>query len=872
MGSAQSSTRAAHGEQAAHSHSLYNANAAGHQHQASATPSSPPSVQALPPSRSIFSNSRHSILADSWTRQSRRLSLDADTTLTDRPLDQTQGPSYDPEDRPLFHSNHDPPVEPHAERPPNWRHSTMSRLGSRLLPDSVARGLTNSGEETAEEGQALRNGMSSRIRPSPYQQVIAQSEDERHSRTSSFRRRATERRREPTRASVRRLFSSNTEPLPLHTASQPMVGRSSTIDSIDNLQEDSLSIPDMPRRSGTRLARVRRSLSASVGSLLGVSDRLSNRRLHSPPLRPSRAALAEDSDELLSQPHLTDHRHGNEDGAPHELDAVEPETRNLLSSSRITSGMSTIRRFHGLRSRSTRLIRRGEHPPLSQVLQLAAAAIAAQLSGTTINSVDGSHLNGEGFDGSIQNFVQTLQEAASAQAGQNIDLNASEGDLPPVNFMRVFQFPNDENGTPMAAQPSPPSTNGSGDIHDSGSLDRSVTLVLVGVRSMPNIHDGSPNENGTLGPSLDTLLSLPFLPPANVLRNGSSGALFRRSDTRVRPQNRRHSMTNFNFPQQYESQRHSRARAATRSSAENGLLTPMSESPPGPVPPPSTPADIRSGHATPNRRPSSASAAHASGLPDLNEDQDNYSAPLPAESAFNTARQRRRSDSEFARRPELSSGNSRRNGVVEPDRPHNGAGRSWLIYVVGTNVSPDHPAFTMPSLFTDNPSYEDMQMLSTLLGPVKPPVATQSDVEAAGGLFRVVLRGSTLVAEAMHDLQHAVAVELGERCLICLCDYVQDEQVRQINTCRHVYHRQCIDEVSLAPELGYVTLLTGNSGLQQDETAVLCAEARVLKRPHRPQPRLMRTPTQEQQGILPEWLSEKENNYDGCGNALRMII
>jgi len=744
----------------------------------------------------------------------------------------------------------------------------MSRLGSRLLPDSVARGLTNSGEETAEEGQALRNGLSSRIRPSPYQQVIAQPEDE----STSFRRRATERRREPTRASFRRLFSSNTEPLPLRIGAQPTARRPSTISSTDNLHQDSLSIRNMPRRSGTRLARVRRSLSASVGSLLGVPDRLSNRRLHSPPLRPSRAALADDSDELLSQPHLADHRHETEDGSPHELDAVEPETRNLLSSSRITSGMSTIRRFHGLRSRSTRLIRRGEHPPLSQVLQLAAAAIAGQLSGTTINPVDGSRLNGEGFDGSIQNFVQTLQEAASAQAGQNIDLNASEGDLPPVNFMRVFQFPNDENGTPMAAQPNPQSTNGSADNHDGGSLDRSVTLVLVGVRSMPNIHEGSSNENGTLGPSLDTLLSLPFLPPANVLRNGSSGALFRRSDTRVRPQNRRHSMTNFNFPQQYESQRHTRARAGTRTSVENGLLTPMSESPPGPVPPPSTPADIRSGHATPNRRPSSASAAHASGLPDLNEDQDSYSAPLPAESAFNTARQRRRSDSEFARRPELSSGNSRRNGVVEPDRPLNGAGRSWLIYVVGTNVSPDHPAFTMPSLFTDNPSYEDMQMLSTLLGPVKPPVATRSDVEAAGGLFRVVLRGSTLVAEPIHDVQNVVPIDLGERCLICLCDYVQDEQVRQINTCRHVYHRQCIDEVSLAQEVQYVTLLTGISGLPQDETVVPCAEVRVLRRPRRPRLRLMPTLTQEKPDVLHKWSSGNENNYDGCGNALQMII
>src|SRR6202007_948841 len=108
-------------------------------------------------------------------------------------------------------------------------------------------------------------------------------------------------------------------------------------------------------------------------------------------------------------------------------------------------------------------------------------------------------------------------------------------------------------------------------------------------------------------------------------------------------------------------------------------------------------------------------------------------------------------DSEFARRPELGSGAARRNGVVEPDHPPTGTGRSWLLYVVGTNVSPDHPAFTMPSLFTDNPSYEDMQMLSTLLGPVKPPVATQEDVSAAGGTFRLVVQETGLTGEPLSE-------------------------------------------------------------------------------------------------------------------------
>ena len=128
-----------------------------------------------------------------------------------------------------------------------------------------------------------------------------------------------------------------------------------------------------------------------------------------------------------------------------------------------------------------------------------------------------------------------------------------------------------------------------------------------------------------------------------------------------------------------------------------------------------------------------------------------------------------------------------------------GAGRSWLIYVVGTNVSADHPAFTMPSLFTDNPSYEDMQMLSALLGPVKPPVASREDVTSAGGLFRLVLQDAGLVAISIgSEMETAVALTLGERCLICLCDYEVAEEVRQLTKCQHAFHRECIDEVSLS--------------------------------------------------------------------------
>src|SRR6202012_5134811 len=110
------------------------------------------------------------------------------------------------------------------------------------------------------------------------------------------------------------------------------------------------------------------------------------------------------------------------------------------------------------------------------------------------------------------------------------------------------------------------------------------------------------------------------------------GALVRRSDGRNRSTARLHSMTNFSFPAQYESQRHQRTRTqASRLSSHSDQTAPstpeagvgptlVSETPPGPHPPPSTPADIRSGHATPIRRPSSASATPNPTLSELDED------------------------------------------------------------------------------------------------------------------------------------------------------------------------------------------------------------------------------------------------------------
>ena len=87
-----------------------------------------------------------------------------------------------------------------------------------------------------------------------------------------------------------------------------------------------------------------------------------------------------------------------------------------------------------------------------------------------------------------------------------------------------------------------------------------------------------------------------------------------------------------------------------------------------------------------------------------------------------------------------------------------------------------------------------MILLSSLLGPVKPPVASQTDINSAGGIFRLVEYAGSLVAEAVEGAG-TIQIQDGERCLICLSDYEVAEEVRELNKCKHVFHKDCIDQV-----------------------------------------------------------------------------
>ncbi|KAF2725893.1 hypothetical protein K431DRAFT_290388 [Polychaeton citri CBS 116435] len=193
----------------------------------------------------------------------------------------------------------------------------------------------------------------------------------------------------------------------------------------------------------------------------------------------------------------------------------------------------------------------------------------------------------------------------------------------------------------------------------------------------------------------------------------------------------------------------------------------------------------------------------------------------------------RRSDSmPYMHYPRFASGHPRRNGVVEPDnlpalsrsttqaatdgdgeggaQREGAAGsndsRSWIIYVLGGSYPENHPILTTPSLFTENPTYEDMMLLSALLGPAKAPVASEEDVNNAGGIYTIerhpiistdAEKTANLVAiatEACEDgSKETVELESGHRCLVCLCDFEVKDTARRLVKCRHLFHKECID-------------------------------------------------------------------------------
>ena len=128
-----------------------------------------------------------------------------------------------------------------------------------------------------------------------------------------------------------------------------------------------------------------------------------------------------------------------------------------------------------------------------------------------------------------------------------------------------------------------------------------------------------------------------------------------------------------------------------------------------------------------------------------------------------------------------------------------------------------------------------MLLLSSLLGPAKPPVASPEDVASASGTYCIKQSADTLVAEATQGMSQ-IRIGSTERCLVCLEEYQSGDEVRQLKKCSHLFHRECIDVVCSIPSK-YSEVDThqcsGFSGSLLGVIPALCAEGKGLTRRRR---------------------------------------
>ncbi|KAL8965273.1 MAG: hypothetical protein Q9197_006591 [Variospora fuerteventurae] len=799
-----------------------------------------------------------------------------DIAAQDRIFYQQQG------QRPLVHMEElgmrDAPITHITASPMPRRLSTFSRLASRIMPSHSTNRSSESDQEGEVQARPLRRRISERI-----SSHLADDSNPGPSRRFSMLNPLT--RGPPLTPLPRRRREiapiSGPYPLVLDGSVQAPDLVPATAEHRDNAEAHLTDHQGFqprrryPSRRDSRLSRFRRSLSLPFESMRPMSGlwSLGTNVAQTPPERPPRSSIPGDPDYLLPPLAVADTRldmenpvlqsripEDGEQAMPGILPGGQASDSQRTGSDRwadrgTNSGREARRMPNMLRGRSSRLIRRQDEGPLPRILHLAAVAIAAQLSGNPDQAITNLQAVGvDGFDDSLNNLFRTLHEAtdtmnSAPNANRPSDSATSLGSLPPLNFLRVFRFVNTNrdadthDNSSNTARPSSANVNGDPPPPDeepaNAAEGRTVTLVVVGVRSVPSDHIGH-DDVATTGPSLEALLNMPLTPaaPSSLFRGSGSGSLLRRSDGRSRlPRPRRGSAGGSSpFPGNHNRQRQHRFNSSSNGS---GISTPATASssisgladlPSGSHPPPSTPAETglspyASGTTTPNRRPSSASAMHQPPISarDMAYTPTDDTSSASDQYATNPVHQRRRSDSEFARHRNFGAGASRRNGVVAPDgvEAENNLGsgsRSWLIYVVGTNISENHPALTTPSLFTDvsllilpsrqwcwinltvlqNPTYEDMLLLSSLLGPARPPVASREDVASAPGVFRVRKSAGTLIAAALQGTQH-LSITVGERCLVCLCDYEVEEEVRELNKCKHLFHKECIDQELMSP-------------------------------------------------------------------------
>lgn len=473
------------------------------------------------------------------------------------------------------------------------------------------------------------------------------------------------------------------------------------------------------------------------------------------------------------------------------------------------------------------------------------------------------------FDGFLR-ALQNGRIASALRSEDAGEMDANGESQSPLNFFRMFRFGASTAGDVAAGRMA--STQPMADEETSDANGRMVPIIIVSIRSIPpGSASETGTVADDLPPFFEALGSLPSALPANALDaagQDSIDAILRPSQNDSSFRSRRRAslgafgMQRSRLSDRTDDQRDQRSPDRRR---HRPWSVASSSSALEPRPPPATPASpspelsrISSRNSTPGHsRPPSIiansmrdfggdsssrrnSALHRiSGASPLSSHTEETSSLRSAHSstnllssesdAFTASTHRRSETSPNIHYPRFASGHPRRNGRYMEDslpemsrtstsnetertgtdsRASNSDSRSWIIYVLGGSYPENHPILTTPSLFTENPTYEDMMLLSALLGPAKAPVASEDDIQSAGGLYNISLletgteltpdaaKTANLVATAIMNGDDRIELEPGQRCLVCLCDFEDTEVTRKLVKCQHLYHQECIDQVS----------------------------------------------------------------------------
>ena len=648
-----------------------------------------------------------------------------------------------------------PAVDLESERDATVATSYLSRLGARLTPRNFS---SEHSEERPGRHRAVRYRLQDRFNSLRGPRHGPRARDLSNSSLTS-----------PTRAPSSERSDAATVSGPVPLSSQDSWSRRSISASTLALESETSTAPSSistnvpgPSRN-SRLSRVRDSLFLPIPNMIQNFANRTSRLGDSPgssSRRQSRGILTENSEPFLPR-HSPPAIGVDIDDTPLTpslfTSASRPRRNRSISDPDVRSPSieRQARRLQNSLRRGPSRPQRGEDQAamLSRLLSVAAAATAASLVGNTDRAFSEAHdVAGDGVDGSFDGFLQALQNGSLAAAlrnggnemGGGSENSSGDGSFTPVNFFRMFRFgaTNSDGGRSSGSTtPTDEGYEGSRSGSQQSTVEREgsetpsprmVPVIIVGIRSVTPLEGITQGEGGTTTPPLfDALSNLPLTMPNGLPRGGPQGTLMRRTDRRSRfARSRRASMSAVN----YDSQRHQRSTSGalqtlpdSRPLMSSALPTVLSDSPPGPHPPPSTPADyalsaFSSGTNTPSRRPSSAAGGPllANPLPSWQENTqqspNSTNASLNRGSSSSTppvaAQRRRLSDGEFARHRDLGSGSSRRNGIVGDSDVSAGARRaangtptegtrSWIIYVLGGSYPEDHPILTTPSLFTD---------------------------------------------------------------------------------------------------------------------------------------------------------------------------